>query len=350
MIQLLILIIINILMFFINMWNNNIFTIILSAILLLCLVLKIIQQFLLKKEKNIFKIGLICYDTQYLQLKELLSEKNIQVTRISEDGKNKIEKLCKYVQQILSVDCIYYGYGVYFFPLKVIIAKLLNKKVVMHWIGTDILEFKKSKYKIIIRKFVDIHLACSKRIVEELEEYKIKANNIPIVPLNMNFNLSKTPKQHAALFYLPTNREEFYGIKYLYNLAKKFIDIKFFVVGNEKIEFKEKNIINLGKLTLDQMDELYNNISILIRIPKHDGLSIMLLEALMRGKFVLYCYDFPFAYKADSIESATTYFSKIIKQKPTVNKGSREYVLKNYNINTIKEKLIKVLEEKFNLK
>lgn len=291
-------------------------------------------------------IGVICYDTQYKQIDNLLQFKDIYTKRILETEKNPFKKLLYFIKEISKIDILYFGYGVYYFPIAIIIAKILGKKVIMHWIGSDVLEFDKSAHKKIILKKVDIHLACSHLIASELKKYNIDAKVIPIIPLDMKFSLSKMPKKHAAMFYLPTNKEDFYGIDYLYHLAKSFPTTTFYVVGNEKRIFKENNIINLGRVSLEEMNDLYDKISILVRTPKHDGLSIMLLEALMRGKEVIYCYNFPYVHQAESKEQAEKAFAEIVKSMPRPNAAGREYVIDNYKIEKIQKELQTLLIEK----
>lgn len=295
------------------------------------------------KRKKI--IGIICSDTQAAQIENMLQFPNIIVKRIDKNRFNKIIRLLHLIKDTISIDILYLGHGTGNFPYAAKIARLFHKKVIIHWIGTDVVDYKKSKLQKMIRNSANLHLACSSLIAEELSEYEIKAKVVPIVPLEMDFELSIMPNKHAALFYLPTGREDFYGIKYLEYLSKKYINVDFYVVGNEKKEFNQSNIINLGKISLKQMNELYDKISILVRIPEHDGLSIMLLEALLRGKQVLYCYDFPFTYHVKSLLDADKCMKKITSEKPKLNIEGRNYVLEEYDLTTIKEKLYKLLTE-----
>lgn len=295
-------------------------------------------------EKKI--IGIICSDTQYVQIENSLQFPNVISKRIGNIKKNKLIRFFSLIKELKFIDILYIGHGTGSFPYAAVLAKLFRKKVVIHWIGTDVLDFKKSKFKKLIKKKADMHLACSKLISEELMDYKINAKIIPIIPLEFDFEIAKMPEKHAVLFYLPTGREEFYGSKYLEYLSKKYKDLNFYVVGNETNKFSQSNVHNLGKINLEAMDKLYNNISILVRVPKHDGLSIMLLEALLRGKQVLYCYDFPFTYWIKSLEDADKFIEKILSSKPKVNIDGREYVLKHYNLNEIKRDLYKLLNEK----
>ena len=78
-------------------------------------------------------------------------------------------------------------------------------------------------------------------------------------------------------------------------------------------------------------------------MPKHDGLSLMLLEALIKGKEIIYSYKFPYTQYAASKEEVSDKINEIIQKQPEFNKLGHQYVLKNYNINDIKENLKKIL-------
>jgi len=327
-------------------YNNLIIIFFVGILLILVLTVICISNITnLMKDPNKIKVGIITYDTQKNQITEMFQLPHFEVTRLEEIKGNAFQKLFIFTRNILDKDFIYFGYGMPFFSPKLILCKIFQKKVIMHWIGTDVLNIEKSKFNSINQKMVNMNLVCSPILQKELQNYKIEAQLVPIVPHDMNFALSKVPEEHAALFYLPTDKEEFYGIQYLEILADKFKNINFYVVGNEKKQFKNSNIKNLGKISPAEMEKLYDKISVLVRIPKHDGLSIMLLEALMRGKYVLYCYEFPFAYKAITEEEVLEKFSKIVSEKPSENKGSRDYILKNYNMQKIKEDLYQMLKE-----
>lgn len=331
------------LLFILAILKKNI--IFLMIALIFIVILYVIE--ILKHKGKIRKIGLICYDTQYEQINNLLKRDNIICSRITlaKNG-GPIKKIVKFISIITKYDIIYYGYGVSKFPWQIVIAKIFGKKIVMHWIGTDVLGLYNSKFKFILNICVNLHLACSKKICDELKINGIVADVIPIVPIDMNFSISKVPQKHGILFYLPDNREEFYGLKFLKFLVKKFPNNDYYVVGNKNYDFSfAKNIHNLGKLSLKDMDSLYDKISILVRIPEHDGLSMMLLEALMRGKNVIYCYDFPYAVKAINLVELERAFSKIVNSKPLLNKGSREFILKEYEVSKIKNELFMLLEK-----
>lgn len=215
------------------------------------------------------------------------------------------------------------------------IAKILNKKVVCHWIGSDVLEaMKKPKETLKFQKYIDLNLAGSQLLQEELLDIGIESivENIILDDILIRNNKLRL-KEHGVLVYLPTGREEFYGGKLIERLAKEFPKINFYIVANVNTDYLKnfKNIKNIGKVSLEEMEEIYDKISILIRIPKHDGLSLMVLEALARGKEIIYKYEHPYTKKAEDYIQLKKQFELIIQKPPEYNLEAAKYVKENYS-------------------
>lgn len=271
-------------------------------------------------------------------------------TSIESLEKNKFLKLFEDMKNILNSEIIYGTFFGLFSKrnlIYLIIAKLFRKKVICHWIGTDVLiALENPKKTLFIQKFIDLNLSGSKQLKEELETVGIKSMEEHIILNDIDFNIEEMPSEHSALAYLPTEKVKFYGGDYIKQLAKDFPNIKFYIVANEnKDEFKDyENIINLGRVSLEKMEEVYQKISILIRIVEHDGLSLMLMEALAKGKEVIYSYDFPYTYKSNSYISLKENFIKIIVDKPKKNIEGAKYVTENFKVENYINNLLKYFE------
>ena len=301
---------------------------------------------LVKKEnkKERFNIGLICFETQKEQLLNLINSDNINIIDLNYSKVGKLKKLFLLLKNIKNIDLFYFGYGAYSLNYYLIIAKIFRKKVLCHWIGTDVLKAKENKKFKNVIKYIDTNLSCSELIKKELAELGVPSKEIPIIPKEISKNYSKTPSQHAILAYLPEGKEEFYGLEYVKYAAEKYTNINFYIVGNAKNEIlNSSNVKFLGNLSQGEMDELYDKITVLMRIPKHDGLSLMLLEALSKGKEVLYCYDFPGVRVIKSKLDVDIALKSILNVKPIANKVGHDYVQKNYCIEDIRKKLNKIL-------
>ena len=171
----------------------------------------------------------------------------------------------------------------------------------------------------------------------------IDAFEIPIIPNWEDLNYSKVPKQHGIITYLPEGKEQFYGIEFVKFIAEKHPELKIYIVGNENDSLSLKNVKFLGKLSQEEMLKLYDKTTILLRIPKHDGLSLMLLEALIKGKEVIYCYNFPYTKCATTNEEVDLMLNEIISKPPKLNEEGHQYIIENYNIDVIRKKLQSIL-------
>lgn len=299
----------------------------------------------LKKKKDMYYIGLICYDTQRMQIKNMLKRNNIEIIDINYQGNNKFKKLYFALTRISYVDILYFGYGCTRLEPYLKIAKLFKKIVICHWIGSDVLNAKKINNLEKVKKYINYNFACSKLIKEELQLLGIEAKEIPILPNNMEEDFSQLPKEHGVITYLPEGREKFYGIEYIKYAAIKYPDLMFYVVGNEHDILKLKNVKFLGKVSQENMSKLYDSTTILMRLPEHDGLSLMLLEALIKGKQVMYCYEFPFTIHIQKKEDIDIAMEKILNMPPSFNEEGHNYVLEKYNIDKNKEKLYTTIKE-----
>lgn len=290
------------------------------------------------------KILLIAYSNQINKLKSIIESDDVTVNILNLENCSKLKKLYLVLQNYIRNDYIYFGYGQTKYNYYLAIAKFLQKEVIMHWIGSDVLMLNNDKKTIMkLNKVVKSHLACSKLIKDELLEKGINSVEIPIIPNFSNYELAQMPKEHSILVYLPKGKEKFYGGNLVLQLAKKYEKFKFYILANEDYGKEQPNIINLGYVKEFEMCQLYNKISILIRIPEHDGLSLMLLEALIKGKNVIYCYGFPYTKKATNFEELDEKFNQIISDKPKPNIEGHDYVIKEYNMEDIKQKLKKII-------
>jgi hypothetical protein len=276
--------------------------------------------------------------TQIQHVRRLFERNDIEVVDLPKIGvyKTKVIKVLMFLRYIKNVDIVYKVYTSPQFDWFLFLSKLLGKTTITHWIGTDVLEEKQYKNRFsnkLKRIFTDINLAGSSLLKEELHELGIQSVEIPIVPSKSFSGVCLMPATHSVLVYAPEGKESFYGMEYVKLLAQKYPQIKFHIVANSNDTFLMANVIFHGKLSLDEMNELYNKTTILFRYPKHDGLSMMLIEALSKGKYVVYPYTFPFVNtpKTNKFEDIQKCFEGIINNTPIINSDASQYINKTYS-------------------
>jgi hypothetical protein len=182
-------------------------------------------------------------------------------------------------------------------------AMALNKRIVMHWVGSDILSAKNEYFnKKFNPDFISkcIHITDTPWFVEELAKIGINARYLPLI----NFSSKKVvnapfPEKFNVLIYIPQNKQKFYGIERLVKISSCLPDIEFNVVGTKYPELPcPSNVVFHG--WVENIENYIKNSVVCIRIPEHDGLSFFVLESLFYMRYVLYNYPLPFTEKVVS--------------------------------------------------
>lgn len=201
----------------------------------------------------------------------------------------------RFVWHIISAKVLYFIGGQTQRGKVLWLAMLFNKKIVMHWVGTDVLNAHKA-YKAgvvdadLIRRTK--HLCEVDWIQKELLEVGIQAeiaqifcftDGIPAPP--------PLPEKFSILSYMGKGREKFYGIDKLIDLARSFPDIPIRIAKiSDYSEPLPPNIHLLG--WVNDMAKEYRDCVLFLRLPEHDGVSFSVLEALSYGRHVGFSYSF----------------------------------------------------------
>ncbi len=255
-----------------------------------------------------------------------------------------------YYKLIKNADIIYFFNGTAINKLRrlFLIRFLLRKQVIVHFIGTDALNFLNHNH---IKKpsWILSLLLCnkvfgiSKNIVQELSPY-LKIKYIPICFDKLKYPLISYPKEFSALIYLPPTNPDFYGFQIIKKIIKKNDDINFIILGNNDKRLSIFKNVMFKKIDYNMnMNKIYDQATVLIRLTKHDGLSNMVLESLARGKHVIWTQ--PFKYCHHVLREVKDVQEKIekIKKLPT-NREAMPWIQKNYNslklLNQLKHEII----------
>lgn len=212
----------------------------------------------------------------------------------------------RYVWHMLSAKVLYQVGGSHICGGTLRLAMLLNKKIVMHWVGTDVLlAYKAHKAGAVDTDLIrrTKHLCEVGWIQKELLEVGIQAeiaqiacfeDEIPVPP--------RLPEKFSILSYMGKGREKFYGIDKLIELAQSFPDIPIRIAGiSEYSKPLPPNIHLLG--WVKDMTTEYHDCVLYLRLPEHDGLAFSVLEALSYGRYVGYTYAFPCANETSDINA-----------------------------------------------
>jgi glycosyltransferase involved in cell wall biosynthesis len=231
-------------------------------------------------------------------------------------------------------------------------AKQQNKKIVVHWIGTDVVQLKdyvvlNKRLPLFLSEIVDVHLADSPAIQEELTELGISTKVIRLLPQTVEAEVQPLPIKPAVLAYWSDeSRAEFYGGSFILSLARHLPDIPFYVVGSGRGNMANvpANVSFLGEVT--DMESVYKKISVFVRFIQHDSLSAMVLEALARGKYVFYSHQFPHTTRLKGLDDGIKALKGVCSETNPNWVGSR-YVCENFSwraeINELKNIYVQLL-------
>lgn len=230
------------------------------------------------------------------------------------------------------------------------LAQRLGKRIVMHWVGTDVLEAKSAlDTGSIDKRYIEgvVHCCEVPWIQEELKAIGIEARVLPLAAIPADESPLPERSTVSVLGYVGKGREAFYGLPRLIMLAEAFPEIPFRVAGIETSNVRlPHNISLLG--WVEDMSVEYHRATHYLRLPDHDGLAFSVLEALRWGCEVGYTYPFPGTCLIKNDEDA----KKLLREagggleegKWIPNLAGKNFVNQYYNTEKVLGGLIRVLK------
>lgn len=224
------------------------------------------------------------------------------------------------------------------------VAHLLGKKVVFYWLGSDVVAAVEDSVDKAIEYNADIHLSYSEGNIRELAAIGVNANLL-FMPTRLPDNLSEMPECHSVLLSIPDARRDFYGYKDLMRLVDRFPELEFHVIRSEHPEYYDKrNIVFEGMLDREEMNELFDRVSISVRWPEHDGTSLILMESALKGKYIISRNPFPCGVVTNTFDGLCGALSDILKNPPTPCMENREYALKHFTQQRAGKEFVRYLD------
>jgi len=162
-------------------------------------------------------------------------------------------------------------------------------KIVLHWIGSDVLLAKRKVYYNLDIFRRALNVAVAPWLKDELEGMDIPTSEIiPLIPPDIvSTRREPLPKKFRILYYLPFGRETLYTPEIISRIAEALKDVEIYVVGGGRGP-SHPNVVHIGKVERKNMPEIYKKTVVLVRYTSHDGLPLMILEALSYGRYVIF--------------------------------------------------------------
>jgi glycosyltransferase involved in cell wall biosynthesis len=230
-------------------------------------------------------------------------------------------------------------------------ALFFRKKIIMQWQGTDVLLAKeRHESNRLNRKYIDrsFHFTDFQILADELKTF---VSNVAILPYKYieKKELNKKYDKIQVLSYIAKNREEFYGINQLLEIANKHSEIDFLVVGTDDKHYEtSSNIKVLGWVSENEMSNLMFSSAIYFRFTKHDGNSLTVSQALSYGCEVLWTYPSNFVYHMNYdnyLDLFDEVLNKIKERNNVPNITQHEYLVSNYSKKVILSNYVNHLVE-----
>jgi hypothetical protein len=210
------------------------------------------------------------------------------------------------------------------------IARWYNVPVLVIWAGSDVITAASDPGVLeIIKQEGYYNIADGAWLVDELRELGIAATYVPVTAVEAPQTPAPLPREFRVVTYLPEPRRTFYGEKAVYAVARACPDVTFSVVGNGHANpAAPPNVRFLGHV--HNMPHVLDESTVLLRLPEHDGKSMLVLETLARGRHVIWTYDFPHVNRVTSMTEAIERLRRLADAHARgalgVNRAGHEYV------------------------
>ncbi|MCC7364602.1 MAG: hypothetical protein IT303_09535 [Dehalococcoidia bacterium] len=177
-----------------------------------------------------------------------------------------------------------------------VLARLRRKPMVIHWVGTDVLigldayRAGKASWRLLERA---THLCDAPWLAEELAEMGIRAEYLPLPVTGLAEEVDPLPERFRVLLYLPVDAfdREVFDMETLLALPGELPDVEFVLIPSPPETLPGPLPPNLTATGwVEAMDALYRDVAAVVRLTSHDGTSFMALEAMSRGRYVIWTY------------------------------------------------------------
>lgn len=177
-----------------------------------------------------------------------------------------------------------------------------KRKSIIYWIGTDVLDQiskpTKLSYASALVASLSEHWSNAPWLRDELLSVNI-SSSVVLFPAGMMAIAGDVapplPQKLRVATYIPDHRSDFYGGASITSAARAFPEIDFLVVAGTGRWLHEKN--ELPNLVfcgfVENMSDIYSQVSIVIRLVQHDAIGGTVREGLAHGRHVIYSYPLP---------------------------------------------------------
>jgi hypothetical protein len=223
--------------------------------------------------------------------------------------------------------------------------RVRRRPVVVHWVGTDVLiALEEHAKKNISTRLVEAphHWCDAPWLVNELQPMGIRAEYVPLPVPVLEAEPAPLPMRFRVLMYLPIDAfdREVFDMETLLRLPDELPEVEFILIPSPADSLPAPLPANLKTPGwVDDMDALYRQVTAIVRLVSHDGMSFMVLEALSRGRHVIYSYPLPQVIQASGFEAVASAIRGLVAQHRAgtlgLNEEGRHYALSHFDRETL---------------
>lgn len=179
------------------------------------------------------------------------------------------------------------------------LLQLRRRPTVIHWVGTDVQiaaeEYAHGNASDRVRR-QPLHWCDAPWLVDELAALGAHGEYVPLPIVGLAQEAPPLPERFRVLLYLPVDAfdREVFDMDALLRLPEAMPETGFVLIPSTAATLPSPlppNVTAPG--WVEDMDALYREVSAVVRLTSHDGTSFMVLEALSRGRQVIWTFTMP---------------------------------------------------------
>ncbi|WP_322797003.1 hypothetical protein [Tepidiforma sp.] len=201
-----------------------------------------------------------------------------------------------------------------------LLLRVRRRPVVIHWVGTDVqlaVEAHRRRRGSTAIAERAVHWCDAPWLVEELRLAGVRAEYVPLpIPLEEG-QPPPLPERFTALLYYPVDAfaREVFDWETMRRLVEAFPGVRFLLVPSPPETLPGPLPANLeARGWAEDMEALYREVTVLIRLTTHDGQSFMAAEAVSRGRYVIWTHPMPGAVQASGFEAVAAELARLVER------------------------------------
>jgi glycosyltransferase involved in cell wall biosynthesis len=228
-------------------------------------------------------------------------------------------------------------------------ARAARVPVFVIWAGTDVSRVIESPDRMPPSQRSEFtHIAVAPWLVSELRTAGISAQYIPVIGVRPEGDVPMPDDAFRVLTYLPEPRRDFYGRQHVYAVARRCPKIKFLIVGPGGGDPAAPHNVEFLGWRQDITPFIDRSVAVM-RVPEHDGMSLMVLEALARGRYVAWTYAVPGVRHVHGPDDTVAYLNDLFTSFSTgrlgVNEDGLAFATQTYEEQIVARVITQFIEE-----